>query len=95
MQVSQALGSGKRSVLLFILNKKPMSYTEICRKFKLFRIKIGSSEIYKHLDILLKEKYLAKTGRVYIVTLKGKTLVEGLLKIGNVPPTVPKLQIVF
>lgn len=95
IEVSQVLGSGKRTVLLFILHQKPMSYTEIYRKFRSFDIKIGSSEIYKHLEILLRNKYLAKRGKVYLVTLKGKTLIESLQELTKIPPTVPKLQMVF
>jgi len=95
IEVSQVLGSGKRTILLFILHKKPMSYTQIYNRFRRIGIKIGSSEIYKHLDILLKNKYVAKRGKVYLVTLKGKTLIEGLQELAKIPPTVPKLQMVF
>jgi predicted transcriptional regulator len=95
LEVSQVLGSGKRTILLFILNIKPMSYTEMDRKFKRLEIKIGSSEIYKHLEILLRFKYIAKKGKVYIVTLKGKKLIEGLEQLVNVPPTVPRLEMIF
>ena len=58
LEVSQVLGSGKRTLLLFMLNDKPMSYTEINKRFMHYEVKIGSSEIYKHLDILLKKKKL-------------------------------------
>jgi len=95
LEVSQVMGSGKRSILLFLLNGKPMSYTQIEKGFRKFEIKIGSSEIYKHLDILLRFKYIAKRGKVYLVTLKGKKLIEGLEQLINVPPTVPRLEMVF
>jgi len=95
LEVSQVLGSGKRSVLLLMLNSKPMSYTQIEKGFRKFEIKIGSSEIYKHLDILLRFKFIAKRGKVYLVTLKGKKLVEGVEQLVNVPPTVPRLEMVF
>ena len=95
LEVSQVMGSGKRSVLLMLLNGKPMSYTLIEKSFRKFEIKIGSSEIYKHLDILLKYKYVAKRGKVYLVTLKGKKLIEGLEQLIDVPPTVPRLEMVF
>jgi len=95
LEVSQVLGSGKRAVLLMALNGKPMSYTLIDKAFRKFEIKIGSSEIYKHLDILLKFKYIAKRGKTYLVTLKGKKLIEGLEALVNVPPTVPRLEMVF
>jgi predicted transcriptional regulator len=95
MEVSRVLGSGKRAVILFVLRIKPMNYTEIYNKFKSYDVKIGSSEIYKHLDILLKNKYIAKKDKVYLVTLKGKALIENLQEVSSVPPTVPKLQMVF
>ena len=95
LEVSTVLGSGKRSVLLMMLNSKPMSYTQIEKTFRKYEIKIGSSEIYKHIDILLKFKYIAKRGKVYLVTLKGKKLIEGLEQLINVPPTVPRLEMVF
>jgi predicted transcriptional regulator len=95
VEVSSVLGSAKRTVLLFILYRKPMSYTEICNGFKRLDVKIGSSEVYKHLDTLLRSKYIAKRGKIYLVTLKGKTLVEAMQQIAKIPPTVPKLQMVF
>lgn len=95
IEVSAVLGSAKRTLLLFIINEKPMSYTEIDRKFRRMEVKIGSSEVYKHLDILLRYKYIAKKGKVYVVTLKGRKLIEGLEAVINIPPTVPKLELVF
>jgi predicted transcriptional regulator len=95
LEVSQVLSSRKRAVLLSILNNKPMSYTQIEKEFKKMEIKIGSSEIYKHLNILMKFKYVAKHGKFYLVTLKGKKLIESLEEISNVPPAVPRLEMVF
>jgi len=95
LEVSTVLGSGKRTMLLFILNGKPGSYTQIDKGFRKLQIKIGSSEIYKHLDILMKYKYIAKKNKVYLITLKGKKLIEGLEELVDVPPTVPRLEMVF
>jgi len=95
LEVSQVLGSGKRTLLLFMLNDKPMSYTEITKKFTHFEIKIGSSEIYKHIDILLSTRYIAKKGKVYLITLKGKKLIDGLKDLVNTPAKVPKLEMIF
>jgi len=95
LEVSTVLGSGKRTMLLFILNGKPSSYTQIDKGFRKLQIKIGSSEIYKHIDILMKYKYIAKKSKVYLITLKGKKLIEGLEELINVPPTVPRLEMVF
>jgi predicted transcriptional regulator len=95
LEVSTVLGSGKRTLLLFILNEKPMSYTDISKKFGKLEVGIGSSEVYKHLEILLRTKYIAKKGKVYLVTLKGKTLIDGLKNLVNTPPKVPKLEMIF
>jgi predicted transcriptional regulator len=95
LEVSTVLGSGKRTLLLMMINGKPMSYTNIEKGFRKVEVKIGSSEIYKHLEILLKYKYVAKRGKTYLVTLKGKKLIEGLGELVNVPPTVPRLEMVF
>jgi len=95
LEVSRVMGSGKRAILLFILYGKPMSYTEIDRNFKKFDIKIGSSEIYKHLQILCNNRYIAKKGKIYLVTLKGKKLIDVLQELIDVPPKVPKIELIF
>ncbi|MEM7825168.1 MAG: hypothetical protein QXO27_04315 [Candidatus Aenigmatarchaeota archaeon] len=95
LEVSQAFGSGKRLILLYILNEKPMTYTEIDKKFRRMEMKIGSSEIYKHLDILLEYKFIAKKRKLYLITLKGKKLIEGLQEWSSVPPTIPKIEMIF
>ncbi|MEM5836611.1 MAG: hypothetical protein QXR09_03980 [Candidatus Aenigmatarchaeota archaeon] len=95
IEISEVLGSAKRTLLLFLLNSQPMSYTQIEKSFKKNEVKIGSSEIYKHLDVLLKHRYIAKKGKIYLITLKGKKLVESLSSLEKIPPTVPKLEMVF
>jgi len=80
-EISEVLASAKRTLLLFLLNNQPMSYTQIEKGFRKNEVKIGSSEIYKHLDVLLKYRYIAKRGKMYMVTLKGKKLVESLSSI--------------
>jgi predicted transcriptional regulator len=72
-----------------------MTYTEIDKKFRRVEMKIGSSEIYKHLDILLEFRFIAKKRKLYIITLKGKKLVEGLQEWSTVPPTIPKIEMIF
>lgn len=94
-EVSLVLGSKKRAVLLFILRDTPMSYTQMNRKFRVLNMKIGSSEIYKHLDVLKRNKYIVKNDKVFLITLKGKTLIESLEKLASVPERVPKLEIIF
>jgi len=94
-EISEVLGSRKRTILLFLLKNQPMGYTQIERGFRKREVKIGSSEIYKHLDVLLRHRYIVKQGKSYIVTLRGKKLVESLDSVSNVPPTIPKLEMVF
>lgn len=94
-EVSLVLSSRKRTILLYILKKSPTTYTQMTRKFKRLNIKIGSSEIYKHLDILKKKKYIVKRGKVYLITLKGKKLIESLEALVSVPDKAPKLELVF
>jgi predicted transcriptional regulator len=95
IEISEVLGSKKRTVLLFLLNNQPMGYTQIEKGFKRKEIKIGSSEIYKHLNVLMRHRYIAKRGKIYLVTLKGKKMVESLDSLNNVPATVPRLEMVF
>jgi predicted transcriptional regulator len=94
-EVSTVLGSEKRTVLLYVLKSKPMSYMQINRGFKSLDMKIGSSEIYKHLDVLKQCKYIVKRGKVYLITLKGKTLIDSLEDLASVPEKAPRLEIVF
>jgi len=95
LEVSEVLGSGKRTVLLFMLNEKPMSYTDMTKRFARLATKIGSSEIYKHLEVLLRTKYIVKKGKTYMVTLKGKTLIDAIGELVDTPPTIPRIKIVF
>lgn len=95
LEVSEVLGSGKRTVLLFMLNEKPMSYTDMTKRFARLETRIGSSEIYKHLEVLLRTKYIVKKGKTYMVTLKGKTLIDAIGELVDTPPTIPRIKIVF
>jgi len=93
--VSQTFASGKRLLLLFILKDEPMSYTSINNAFKKFGISIGSSEIYKHINHLLAQGFIAKKGKNYILTLKGFKAVENTLDIIRTPPTLPEVKLSF
>jgi len=94
-EVSLVMGSKKRAVLMFILKDTPMSYTQMSRKFRTLGMKIGSSEIYKHLDVLRKNRYIVKSDKVFLITLKGKTLIESLEKLAGIPDRAPRLEIIF
>ena len=95
LKVSQTFASGKRLLLLFILKDKPMGYTEIVKTFESLGIPIGSSEVYKHLNHLLREEFIAKSTHSYILTLKGFKVIENTLDIIKTPPTLPSIEFSF
>ena len=95
LNVSQTFASGKRLMLLFILKNGPMGYTSIVKSFKDAGISIGSSEVYKHLNHLLKEGFIVKNTKFYILTLRGLKAVENTLNIISTPATIPKLELSF
>ena len=93
--VSQTFASGKRLLLLFILQSEPMGYTMITKWFERVGIPIGSSEVYKHLNCLLENGFIAKKGNSYILTLRGLKAIEAAMDIMNTPPKVPELKLSF
>ena len=95
VKVSQVFSSSKRLILLFILKDEPMSYSGIFKSFKQLGIAIGSSEIYKHLNHLLQEGFIAKKGKTYILTFKGFKAVEHTLDIIRTPPSLPEVKLSF
>jgi predicted transcriptional regulator len=90
-EVSATLGSQKRTFMLYVLKDRPMGYTQIARGFKDIDVKIGSSEIYKHLDMLQRGRYVAKRKKTYMITLKGMTLVKAVEDLSKVPERIPHL----
>ncbi|MCD6226543.1 MAG: hypothetical protein J7J93_01985 [Candidatus Aenigmarchaeota archaeon] len=95
LDVSQVLASGKRLLLLFILKNEPKGYTNILKNFKEYGIPIGSSEIYKHLKTLMDGQYIVKSGKNYILTLKGFNVVNSVSDIIETPPTIPRISMHF
>jgi len=95
LSVSQTFASGKRLLLLFFLKTEPMGYTSIVKSFKNAGIPIGSSEVYKHLNHLLKQGFIVKNTKFYVLTLRGLKAVENTLNIINTPATIPKLELSF
>ena len=95
LNISQTFASGKRLLLLFMLKNQPMGYTSIVKTFEDMDIPIGSSEIYKHLNHLLKEGFIAKNTKMYILTLKGFRAVENTIDIMETPATVPEVRLSF
>ena len=95
LNVSQTFASGKRLLLLFMLKNQPMGYTSIVKTFDNMNIPIGSSEIYKHLNHLLKEGFIAKNTKLYVLTLKGFRTVENTIDIIDTPATVPEVKLSY
>ncbi len=93
--ISTTFASGKRLLLLFILQNEPMGYTLITKWFERVGIPIGSSEIYKHLNLLLENGFISKRGSSYVLTLKGLRAVESTLEIMSTPPKTPELRLSF
>ena len=95
LNISQTFASGKRLLLLFILKNQSMGYTSIVKSFENMSIPIGSSEIYKHLNHLLKEGFISKNTKMYVLTLKGFRAVENTIDIMETPATIPEVTLSF
>jgi len=93
--VSQTFASGKRLLLLFILQNEPMGYTMITKWFERMGIPIGSSEVYKHINCLLENGFISKKGNSYVLTLRGLKAVESAMEIMDTPPKIPELKLSF
>lgn len=93
--VSQTFASGKRLLLLFILQSEPMGYTMITKWFERMQIPIGSSEVYKHINCLLENGFISKKGSSYVLTLRGLRAIESAMEIMNTPPKIPELKLTF
>src|SRR3989338_3246621 len=93
--ISATFASGKRLMLLFILQNEPMGYTIITKWFDRMGIPIGSSEVYKHLNCLLEHGFISKKGNSYVLTLKGFKAVESTVEIINTAPKIPELKLSF
>lgn len=95
LDMSQTFSSGKRLLLMFILKRGPMGYTSIVKSFEDLGVPIGSSEVYKHLEQLMKGGFVSKNTKSYILTLKGFKAVENTIDIIDAPATVPELKLTF
>jgi len=81
MEVSMVFSSFKRMVLIFVLEEEPGGYTKIINIFKFLGINIGSSELYKHINVLMKNGMISKNGTSYLITTKGLKTIELIKKI--------------
>ncbi len=69
--ISMVFASPKRLLLLDFIKDEPLGYTQIAEKFEKNSVQIGSSEIYKHLKMLIKEGFVSPKYNRYILTKKG------------------------
>jgi len=81
--------------MLFLLKNKPMGYTSIVKSFEDMQIPIGSSEVYKHLNHLMAQGFIAKNTKFYVLTLKGFRAVENTMDIIETPATMPEVRLSF
>ena len=81
IEVSKVMSGPKRMLLLYMLSNSPKGYSGIAEAFKKEGIKIGSSEVYKHLYMLIKNGLVSKSfDRVYSATLKGCELINIMVR---------------
>ncbi|MCD6446452.1 hypothetical protein J7L49_06690 [Candidatus Bathyarchaeota archaeon] len=93
-EIAETFASRKRILILYLL-QEPMCYKRLVQALEKRKVKAGTSEIYKHLKILLKHGYITKMRRHYACTLKGKRAIELLKEIVKTKPIPPKLKITF
>jgi len=75
-EVSVVCSSFKRLIILYILETEPSGYSSIIEKFFIFGVKIGSSEMYKHLRVLLASGLISKYHKRYLITTKGMKFID-------------------
>ena len=93
---AKLFASPKRLILLKLICDGPSYYTKIFNDFKSFiGIPIGSSEVYKHLKMLIDYEYISKQGNTYVPTSKGIKAINKIEEIINEKPKVPKVKIEF
>ena len=97
--ISKVFASSKRLLILEILSKEPIGYTEITNCFNGYGIPIGSSEMYKHLDILINNGFVSKKKESsygkYFITKKGMVAVDKIKEIAGTEAKVAKIRMEF
>lgn len=94
--VLEVLASRKRFWLLYTLKDEPLSYAELKVKFeRMTGMRIGSSEVYKHLNTLLKHKFIHKDGTRYTITKRGMKAIKYVKEIAETKPERPKIILRF
>jgi len=97
--ISKVFASPKRLLILEFLSNEPMGYTKLTRKFERREMLIGSSEVYKHLEILINAGFVSQKKKLkrggYIITKRGLFAVEKVKEIAGTEAKVPKIRMEF
>ena len=97
--ISEVFSSPKRLMILDILSKEPMGYTEITNCFERSGMLIGSSEVYKHLKILISNGFISQKKESlygkYLITKRGMVAVEKIKEIAGTEAKVAKIRMEF
>ena len=91
-KVADAFASGKRLVMLYLMEDRPVGYSELMEEFHSLGIGIGSSEVYKHITHLMEDGYIFKKGLAYMITLKGKTAIGAIQDVANASDEKPEIK---
>ena len=71
---SKAVLSFKRLVIIIMLKGRALSYSQIKERFDRLGMSISSSEMYKHLSVLMDTGVVVKQGKLYMLTKRGDEL---------------------
>ncbi len=97
--ISKVFASPKRILLLEMLSQEPSGYTKIENWFKMIGVPTGSSEIYKHLEILINNGFISQKKKLkrggYTITKRGMVAVEKIREISTTEAKVPKIRMEF
>jgi len=90
-EITKIFNSKKRMAILIFLFDAPLGYTSLLGEFTRRKIKIGSSEIYKHIHFLKAHGYIDKKAKQYLITSKGIKSINIMVELVNTLPEVPKI----
>ena len=77
--IADICASKKRILILYALSDNPfLGYGSIKNIASQFNVVIGSSELYKHANVLIKHGLIEHIENKFIITDKGKEFVIGL-----------------
>jgi len=77
--ISSICASKKRLIILQALNENIfLGYSSIREKILQTGLQIGSTEVYKHTNVLIRHDLIEHIENKFIITKKGKDFVKGL-----------------